>query len=275
MSAFNMAPRKGRPSCLSTEKHDDNIGDLLGHYFGCLTFEERKQFFDENNAVWTRRIKRAASRLIADGRPEAEAYKLAIIQVIESKRSAVDGELLQIKKLRRALKKDPTRQDLVDSFEQSLTEWRKDGPGRQERPRAQTDIRLLDDDIEVYDPEDDVKVPILRYGPPSDGLGRPSARRRLPDEAPRTIKELELNGEIALGSMTVDIDETDEDWSDDSEVIQIDSNSNPLYRGEGDNAELSYVHLPANNIVVRGIYHMKSSKANILTVGRGNVQEIS
>lgn len=41
-----------RASCLSTDQHDDNVTDLVSHYFGCIEIRQRKDFFNPNNAIW-------------------------------------------------------------------------------------------------------------------------------------------------------------------------------------------------------------------------------
>lgn len=50
-------------TCRSTEPHDDNIADLVSHYFGCIEICQRKHFFNLGNDIWKSKMKRVEEEL--------------------------------------------------------------------------------------------------------------------------------------------------------------------------------------------------------------------
>lgn len=134
-------------TCLSAERHDRNGADEMLHYFGCLEFCEREEYFD-----W----------------------------LDEEQQKKVDSELRRIKYLRHALQHDKEDTLLLTNLNQSIKKWRgcelfncqegiravqawRSSKGRlsSKQQRDPPDISHLRSP--AYDPDRDLDAYLIRY----------------------------------------------------------------------------------------------------------------
>jgi hypothetical protein len=115
-------------TCLSTEKHDKRVVDVILHYFGCLRTSERKGFYDE---------------------------------LPEKSRQRIDREWLRIGRIRSRLEFEPdsTTGAILKTFKERMNDWRSVNGRRLVDARQKLlPPHDLDDGVDA-----DIKAPMIFF----------------------------------------------------------------------------------------------------------------
>ncbi|KAI8959193.1 hypothetical protein F5Y11DRAFT_14258 [Daldinia sp. FL1419] len=188
-----------KSTCLSSEEHDCDIKDHLLHYLGCIEFCDQEKFFQKGSQIWKEEAEHQEKVL---GHTADEAERLT-----EQKRMSwqadCENELKRIGLLRRQLSEDKDK-NLIERVEESLHKWRNSGEYtthikkvqelRKTRGKGSSLPRYIEPKAEEYDPEKDVKVPIIQFkGGQPHSVEHPEVWNKFPNQK-TTIDNL-LNGE--------------------------------------------------------------------------------
>ncbi|KAI0435950.1 hypothetical protein F4803DRAFT_543842 [Xylaria telfairii] len=129
-------------SCLSAEAHDHAIKDPLVHYFGCLRFDDRDEFLNPGNGVWTTEKEHQKKLETARNTPKADIEGKATETVkatLERWEEGFDKELRRIELLRKTLEEDKQQKDnVVQNVNVCRMEWQKDLASRKGRTYTQS-----------------------------------------------------------------------------------------------------------------------------------------
>lgn len=225
-------------TCLNSEDHGSDIGDHLSHYLGCLDYWGRSKFFDQDNYIWNQEVEHFESL----GRTKEDAKDSS-----DRKRSQwqkdCDNEIRRINFLRQTLKQDEEDNHLVKSIERSVMAWRNSGEYRDnikdvqqwrtskglENGHAPESNQRTTTDKGEYDPEKDISAPIIQFLAGKPKMIESSENSNIfgifPDQKIK-IKHLLAEGEDAQGNRSI------------------------LHKDYFKKGEITYFHLPSNNMAV-------------------------
>ncbi|KAF4949506.1 hypothetical protein FSARC_13450 [Fusarium sarcochroum] len=244
-----MYSRSTKPTCLSSDRHEDNISNHLLHYLGCIELTERETFFDETNEVWENEIQHQLERSNSEN---SKTSRDEVYDQVHSKRKKWQKEchkdLRRFAFIRKCLE-DPEKGEphLVEAVNKSLRAWRntpeyqkgiQDVKRWSNRPHYDhPDPNPIRD--EDYHPNRDLNVHIIRY----------KDREEKSTEA-RTDRRGSEAGDISYA----------DNWKEkmETETMKVhdviskakngkDHRLNKLREGTEKEA-ISYVHFPANNM---------------------------
>lgn len=232
-----MNERRSRVACLNVAQHDGDIRDELAHYIGCIEISERTSFFTDDNPLWNKQIDHQVNTL---GRTR-EAARTNVQRKKELWEGNCKSELRRIRFLRKTLKEDRDDRHLVKCVKESRRLWKsskeyKDGidlvQSWRNRPHGH---RNPQDEVDPndepqggsYDLDRDINAHIIKF---KEGEGvdieHPKVWNHYPDQ--KTM----LSGLLR-----------------DTPTDQ----GQRLLGGKSLPNEVTYFHIPSNNMVVSSI----------------------
>ncbi|KAF5013258.1 hypothetical protein FDECE_733 [Fusarium decemcellulare] len=248
-----------RPTCLSSEEHDDNISNHLLHYLGCIEVSQRKDFFATSNPIWEKDIERQLQRLKSLKKAVHKHEEDQIRENVRDKRDKwkkeCERDLRRFTLIRRCLETSEEEPRYVEAVTESLAMWRaseqfKKGikmvEGWSKRAEHDEPTLLTSHIEEAYDPDKDLNVHIIRYKDRGRRIETPRGERR--------------------GS-EVDSISPGDNWKEKmkSETMKVhtviskpeDGTGNKLngLRKGDEGVTISYVHFPANNMQAVARYY--------------------
>ncbi|KAI1338032.1 hypothetical protein F5Y15DRAFT_388740 [Xylariaceae sp. FL0016] len=234
--------------CLNSEPHDANITDPLRHYLGCLDYEQRSNFFnDDANPLWKDEIK----HLETQGKSSVQAFEIGDTKRRKWKQNC-KNELSRIEFLREKLVHDPYDRHLTQMIVDSGARWRRSNEYKEniddvrlwrqkQNNKKSSSVRVETQDErstrkhqawknEAYDPEKDININLIQFkaSSPGDftdenGQKNPNIMGAFPDQ------KIKINKIIPRDS-------------DDSE-----NGDSILHKNRFPRAT-SYFHIPSNNM---------------------------
>lgn len=177
-------------TCLSTEDHNDNVRDMVSHYFGCIQICERDGFFNRENKFWKDKESKkeeSSAGSPADRRAEAKRH---VDELWGKSKKTVKDHANRTRRLIREIKggKDANLVEYVGESHKAWceyatlqqkalkvdwTEWRRRREGREEGesmadPRSETYVETAPAPMngnDDYSLEKDVHAYIIQYEP--------------------------------------------------------------------------------------------------------------
>lgn len=163
-------------TCMSAGDHSASTSDYMVHYFGCLEFCQRADYFHKT--------------------------------LDENKKEQIKTELRRIQFIRHAIREDEDEVHLIEKYENSLQEWRNGTDlnqvkkWRQEKgklngaahfdPNATGEGKLPEDSYPAYNPDFDTNARIIMFGN-SKGLDctEPNVKGEFPNQKMQISKLLD------------------------------------------------------------------------------------
>lgn len=156
----NMAGRTAPPSCQSSERHDDNITNLLYHFTGCIEIRERENFLNGNVSIWEREMIHQSKVL---GHPDADER---VNKMKSDWKITMESEMRRISLLRKTFNQSKNDRDkrCVREVDKSGKAWRKQ---RNKSHLPPDQIPVLGPDFPSaendYELEDDISTPVIQF----------------------------------------------------------------------------------------------------------------